>query len=126
MKREIKFRVWTCNTMEYSIVAGKYGVFYVNPESKQDGLDPKDTASLTPNNTKYFDNIPMMQFTGLLDKNGKEIYEGDILKYRGKLSFNDPPFVVEWQNDDARWTEFYPSNNFEVIGNIYENPELLK
>ena len=70
--------------------------------------------------------VELMQFTGLLDKNGKEIYEGDILKYRGKLSFNDPPFVVEWQNDDARWTEFYPSNNFEVIGNIYENPELLK
>ena len=56
----------------------------------------------------------LMQFTGLLDKNGKEIYEGDITNVG----------IVEW--DHGQFTErLYAPDDIEVIGNIYSNPELL-
>ena len=78
---------------------------------------------------------PFEQFTGLLDKSGKEIYEGDIVKAIypsnaiNKLAGLHHVFVIEWENR-------YPHDNFlgynlgffdsiEIIGNIYENPELL-
>ncbi len=72
----------------------------------------------------------LMQFTGLQDKNGKDIYEGDIIKYA-----NDKPQVVEYRNCcfciylkyNKRILRLYVlgnENKYEVIGNIHENPEL--
>lgn len=131
--REIKFRIWNGREMEYNITVGKFGTFYVNPE-KGDGLNPNDTASLTPNTTKYSEGTPLMQFTGLLDKNGKEIYEYDIL-----MTETDKPMVITWSKKFASfcisregWAfqhwfgEACDPSRCEVIGNIYENPELLK
>ena len=72
-----------------------------------------------------------LQFTGLLDKKGREIFEGDIVKHNdyGQIS------VVTWSQTDWGWLMKYaknwnPKTQFdssrdEVIGNIYENPELL-
>ena len=76
-----------------------------------------------------------MQFTGLLDKNGVEIYEGDIIKYVTQYYGNrlERQRVVEWIDDmqDDSFGEplsmgyrFY-GGDIEVIGNIYENPDLL-
>lgn len=67
-----------------------------------------------------FDDDVLMQFTGLLDKNGKEIYEGDILRGLGKVYFHQGKFCVEY-GEEWGWI----SKNAEIIGNIYENPELL-
>lgn len=110
MKRIIKFRAYT--EISNEVLGMKYDV---------------------PHN--YNDTV--MQFTGLLDRNGKEIYEGDIVKINSLE--NTPVGAIEWDND---MTEYMIKDNkkyifggesvcsltakyFEVIGNIYENPELL-
>lgn len=69
--------------------------------------------------------------TGLLDKKGKEIFEGDVVKY-DSISF---PGVISWDDCDGRWHvdskkligwPYFGDGVYEIIGNIYENPDLLK
>lgn len=137
MNREIKFRVWTGLNMDYKIMVGFLGAFYVS------GIDERDSATMSHYNTKYPDYTDVMQYTGLKDKNGKEIYEGDVVLY------DDEKWEVKFDYD--RWDmvrkvffineliDHTPRSNdlsddpgmtvwedCEVIGNIFEDPELLK
>lgn len=110
MNREIKFRAWD-------------GEHMISP----DCIDRYGVAWWETNSTSACSNR-VMQYIGLKDKNGKEIYEGDIVDLMtrsGKL-FNG---VVRWSgigfNVDP--IGYFPEyeDELEVIGNIYKNPELL-
>lgn len=81
------------------------------------------------NRSIKFDEVELMQYTGVKDKNGKEVYEGDIVQL-----FGGNKYIIRWNNqiacfdivNDFGYLVFCLNNDFEVIGNIYENPELLE
>ena len=115
--RPLKFRAWDKNKRRL--------VFY-------------DLTSRRPTVTHFGDGDPIIystlsvwqQFTGLHDKNGKEIYEGDILEWVDAGGESER-VVCEWDNEDAQWSfgEAGVGNldaMYAVIGNIHETPELLK
>ena len=120
--REIKFRAWFKAKQE--IISWK-----------QLSLEFKDgfTTIWIPKNKSIedaydLDDIELMQYTGLKDKNGKEIYEGDILHLwggeycQGYYEFNQI-FTVKDLSDSFYLGE---CENIEVLGNIHDNPELLE
>jgi len=154
--REIKFRAWDeqSREMHYDfefVSSGDKGDDWIIFKSNRQKLSSKPHPFENPWFKQQFE---IMQFTGLHDKNGKEIYEGDILnttcekKHPGGGwicgSFGHHPEnakVVEWNQEQARWDlDFYRSlakelqwkstpgrgTDYEVLGNIFENPELLK
>ena len=125
MSREIKFRAWD-EELGFMVDPSCYFVsFYEGAwfNNCQDGED-----DLTEQTFK----LKLMQYTGLKDRNGKEIYEGDIVKCPVS-GIN----IVLWDDDAAGWVfddllnedDFYTTIDYwetEIIGNIYENPELLE
>ena len=82
------------------------------------------------------EDLVLMQSTGLKDKNGKEIFEGDVLDYKGRKALVRwhgsyasfiYRFVDEPHKRNAEWKPLYLAYmKCEIIGNIYENPELLE
>ena len=121
--KEIKFRVWNTETNKMITNVKEMGVFALQ------SIYTIDEFLVIPTNEKY----PLMQYTGLKDKNGVEIYEGDIIKY----DFNELNYRIEFLNaefiarrfyeniENLYPTEFDYGKECEVIGNIYENKELL-
>lgn len=87
--------------------------------------------------SRVYDHMVPLLFTGLQDKNGKEIYEGDVVRipagWTGDYWQYEEPHVVEWGSDDHDHNAgFYLSapdgihwSNCEVIGNVYEHPALM-
>lgn len=116
--REIKFRAWEMTLKQMLIVTNLH-------------LDTKG-AHLSKGKTVLLSHtLIAMQYTGLKDKNGKEIYEGDILRhnreaYIGKVWFCDGCFMTDCEGFGNQPMNDLDLGWIEVIGNIYENPELLK
>lgn len=84
---------------------------------------------------QYFDDVILMQATGLQDRNNVDIYEGDIVRLTGAyedfktgiVEFRKGAFVVNYESVNADFNYFDDiSLPIEVIGNIYENPNLLE
>lgn len=122
--REIKFRAWD---KKNKYMSGEKNWYF---GIENDGSIEIYNCFSNKNPTKK-ENIIIMQFTGLLDKNGKEIYEGDVIKHADPEMEDDGGQVV-WEDAIAGFTyggecSSFPEKSwrYEVIGNIYSNPELI-
>jgi uncharacterized phage protein (TIGR01671 family) len=127
--REIKFRFWQKDYF------GKYEMTY-NPFILEPDNRYREYAGVADLNKSILNEIEegvvVMQFTGLKDKNGKEIYEGDILREclssltrNIEVKFINGAFYVSKTGPYLEDALLSKCSNVEVIGNIYENPELL-
>ena len=128
MNREIKFRIWDIENKEMLKVQELdfESTFYggriaIRPDQYNDYFDTEDMI--------------LMQYTGIDDKNGKEIYEGDIVvdkedEVMGEITWNEEEasfyFSILYENgtyEEEKLNDW--ASVLEVIGNIYDNPELL-
>ncbi|MCI7206453.1 MAG: YopX family protein [Clostridium sp.] len=127
MNREIKFRAW------HKDLKKMFKIGQITLEKGTWNFEPNDRDFIgmsIPSQPSFV----LMQYTGLHDKNGKEIYEGDILKvyYKGMSEVG----YVEYDNDyceykiiintDKDYFSLWKSIDLEKIGNKYDNPELLR
>jgi uncharacterized phage protein (TIGR01671 family) len=125
MNRPIKFRVWDKRETK--------------GRSTQNMLYDAQLHHLWQDFVDY-PGYELMQYTGLTDKNGKEIYEGDIVQYNQNSSYDNMDFIAKWSDDKLGF--IFQSNSgeqlvnqtphlnrfkhLEVVGNIFEHSELLK
>ena len=133
MSRTLEFRVWDIPNQCWSDlfhVITEDGALWHFPNI---GLDERDDP----------EQYTVEQYTGLTDKNGKGIYEGDIVKANyfeshyaaldvgktkqitGRIQFGNGCFYASSMSDETPLFQSGGSNNIEVVGNVHENPELL-
>jgi len=133
MKRIIKFRAFDKEKKQMYNARG----LYVHPNGsvenvwcydEETGTNWKATAL---GREDVLESLEIMQFTGLLDKNGKEIYEGDLIELENwkprkyEVVFNRGGFCLKFGEDSNFYPDIKYAEDSVVIGNIYEHPHLL-
>jgi len=136
--REIRFRAWD---IENKVMCDVSHIFIANM------VIPQTIMVSVGSEMKHCpDDAILMQFTGLLDRHGNEIFEGDVLRFNGEYPMNLDSWMgrrfwektgyVYYDDKESRFTctemgnqvstSYWIACSKEVIGNIYENPSLLK
>lgn len=134
--RTLKYRAYIKPLKRY---AEKYETILYH---HQCNMEPSWTVNISPEEYYGDEDLVIEQFTGLLDRNGKEIYEGDIVEedidFNSKMTDGTFRYKVYWNEDELCWSldpigpesihnDLWELNSScEVIGNIHENPELLE
>lgn len=136
MNRPIEFRAWdeTNRVMHYDFQ------FFTSGDGGNDWIcfssdkEQRDTTShphwIVFKNPYFRQQFHIMQFTGLLDKNGKKIFEGDIVEFpdgsQWKVYFAQGVAQFRYETlDESGFKDMSDGDNCEIIGNVFENPELL-
>jgi uncharacterized phage protein (TIGR01671 family) len=149
MNGELKFRVWDkkslCWVTDYENVVGKNRLkFFIDLTGKLGKIIyPLNGDDGSEDNVVNIEDCVIQQYTGLVDENNVEIYEGDIIKDNWKENHPYGYCPDEWYNEEDIFVVRYEPPSFifpkrrgeqrciedfkrVVVGNIFENPELLK
>ncbi len=124
MNRELKFRIWDTQNKSFIKDPTRYKSLAISCDGRGVYSGKYDDC--------VEDRYIIQQYTGLKDRNGKQIFEGDIVlstcpkilndNFSGEVIFDEGSFLVKINNTDIRGV----SDELEIVGNIFENPELLK
>jgi uncharacterized phage protein (TIGR01671 family) len=130
MNRQLKFRIWDKLKRNEQLLIDNLGKIFVIDEACGQANEADDQ-----------ENYVIQQYTGLKDSKGVEIFEGDLVQYNQNSNYDGMNFEVVWSDASFGWvlksktgdyltnqiTPNGPRYNFlEVVGNVFENKELLK